>query len=1831
MDINSDFNLIKSNRAGAKASITRVATWYDKNKDSVVDSVEVKSRLTHLKEVFERYNQAQDLISYIVENEIVPDATDSEVREEVENKYFSLCSSLEDLIKKLSPGPSAVKVQNIVQTNPVPAVTQTKVRLPEIEIKPFTGKIAEWQSFSQLFNALIANDCSLSDLQKFMYLKSYLRNEPLNLIEDLPIEEASFNIAKNVLEARYDSKLSVIMAYCKSLFEVKSVNKGSVFQLREFITNINKAWKTLKNLKYKDDQLLEIVIIYHLQHKLDYTLRHGFQTHVGVNTLPTFDQFYKFLNEKCTVSESLISEDSSSTVTGKKVIKSSLIANREINTHFNDNQICIFCNDKSHKIYNCNKFKGLPPNDRYNFVKTKGICFNCFSSRHYLHQCSSRTCKFCNQKHNTLIHDYFNRNLVSNNSTEPRSSQTSHVFSNKRFSDKSKPQHAKSNHNVERQTANVTDCVSNELSLPTGFSGQRAVVGSAAAIKFADNSHNSQVNQSSSTTALSTQDNQVLLGTLLAYVYDHQGDRVPVKVLLDTGSQSSFITSKLVKRLNLQVYDRSVTISGIGLSSSVATKMVSLTIHSSANLFNHLKVSLLVLSKITCKLPQVDIEFRSLQIPNDLPLADSQFFKSSEIDILLGADHYYDLITDGLIRLGRNLPILLNTHFGWVVAGSVPTNFLKSNASYSNSLFSTHNSVSMLAQTGSESDVDSSTQDMNAMLARFWEIEEVSYPKEIFLTPEGQQAENLFVSTTKILSNGRFQVNLPLKSPEAHSKLGDSFYSAQKRFFSLERKFGRDPLYFEQYRDFISEYIELKHAKVVPLSQVTNDQKLRYFFPHHAVVREDKSTTKLRVVFDGSARTTSGLSLNDIMWKGYQVQPNLFDILCRFRTFRYVFTADIEKMFRQIIINPQQTFLLNILWRDSPSQPLQSIELSTVTYGTNCAPFLATRVLREIGEINKSSFPLASQALLEQTYIDDTLVGSETLNDLYELHSELVSLLSSHGFSLHKFCSNSAEFLRLISGKSLVALDLSFDNASTKVLGLKWSPSLDHLRVSIPENSFQGPVTKRKILSFLAQCFDPLGLLAPVIVIGKLLMQKLWLLKVDWDSEISDRFILNAWNEFVPNLHVLSNLQIPRYLFLPLSVVNNDIHGFCDASQQAYAACIYVRTEYSDGSISCNLITSKSRVSPLKVVSLPRLELCAMLLLAKLLNQILDIFKDKIKFTSRNLWSDSSIALHWINSHPSKWSVFVANRVAQIQNLTSKCSWRHIRSALNPADLPSRGLQPNALLNSELWWHGPHFLLDSNLDLHVYDFSAYIPEVPEEKRVPVLTSSSETPLFVTFWEQLFSRFSNFSRLHHCIAFCFRFVRNARLRSCPNSKEFGPLTVVELENSLNFILQTLQQLCFSEELAELKAKRLVNNKAIISLNPFFDEQTSLIRVGGRLKNADVSFSQRHPILLPSRSTIVDLLLKQEHERLGHAGAQTVLSNFRLRYWPLNGLRRIKKLIRQCMVCFRFRAQPLEQIMATLPKDRVNVSRPFQKVGVDYGGPFLIKTSRLRKAPITKAYIAIFVCMATKATHIEVVSGLSTESFLMTLKRFIARRGNVSVVYSDNATNFLGARNQLLELRNFFRKQGTSDAIKDFLSKNEIDFRFIPPRSPHWGGLWESAIKSAKFHIARVVGNATLTFEEFSTVMAQIEAVLNSRPISPLSSDPNDFGCLTPGHFLIGCPITAYPEKDVANIPENRLSLFQRISQMQQRFWNRWSVDYLNLLQNRPKWLRQQPNVKTDDLVLLKEDNVPPLKWSLARVAEAIPGRDGKVRVVKLKTSLGEFTRPITKVCPLPQFE
>ncbi|XP_050543462.1 uncharacterized protein LOC126906734 [Daktulosphaira vitifoliae] len=321
--------------------------------------------------------------------------------------------------------------------------------------------------------------------------------------------------------------------------------------------------------------------------------------------------------------------------------------------------------------------------------------------------------------------------------------------------------------------------------------------------------------------------------------------------------------------------------------------------------------------------------------------------------------------------------------------------------------------------------------------------------------------------------------------------------------------------------------------------------------------------------------------------------------------------------------------------------------------------------------------------------------------------------------------------------------------------------------------------------------------------------------------------------------------------------------------------------------------------------------------------------------------------------------------------------------------------------------------------------------------------------------------------------------------------------------------------------------------------------------------------------------------------------------------------------------------VQPIMGDLPSDRVEPSRAFKISGVDFWGPVMLKSSLRKNAPLKKAYVSVFVCFSTKAVHIELVNGLSTQDFIQALQRFVARRGKISVIYSDNGTNFHGTDRQLKEVYELFHSEAHKKELFEHFTNERIEWKFIPPRSPHFGGLWESAVKSMKGLIKRILGESHLTFDEMYTVLTRAEACLNSRPLTPLSSCPTDLTVLTPGHFLIGEALTTLPERDVSDTPSNRLDRWRRVNKFSQQIWKRWSSEYLSQLQTRYKWAKEKgPKLSVGSVVLIKEENLSPLFWRLGRVVSVICGKDGVIRTARVKTAFGEYLRAVRNLSPLP---
>lgn len=524
--------------------------------------------------------------------------------------------------------------------------------------------------------------------------------------------------------------------------------------------------------------------------------------------------------------------------------------------------------------------------------------------------------------------------------------------------------------------------------------------------------------------------------------------------------------------------------------------------------------------------------------------------------------------------------------------------------------------------------------------------------------------------------------------------------------------------------------------------------------------------------------------------------------------------------------------------------------------------------------------------------------------------------------------------------------------------------------------------TKRQFLSDVAKIFDPLGLLAPVVISFKIMFQHLWLQNLSWDDELPKQ-LAETWFKYRKDIHALNDLIIPRYI--PNSSTSLELHGFSDASIKAYSAVIYCRYRETDGSYRVTLMSAKTRVAPLKQISLPRLELCGALLLARLMSSI----KSALQVADIQLyaWCDSSIVLAWLSSPPSQLKTFVGNRTAEIIDILPRHIWRHVASKENPADCASRGMLASHLLTFHLWWNGPDWLSqefdqgDDDIDLSRILQS---PEVLSETK----TQSLPARTFLNINEEhcmnrLLKQVSSWRKLVRVVAYIKRFATSCKQREDRPARI--ALSFVELKEARNICLRFAQS-GFGSSGEALSKADWSRNPTLNALSPFSDK-FGLLRVGGRINHAHIDFGTRHPIILPKQSPITKLVILDEHNRNLHPGVDALFVILRQTYWILGCRNLVRKITHDCMKCFRHRQQTSQQYMASLPSSRVSQAYPFENTGCDYAGPITLKLHPGRNPRKTKGYICLFVCLATKAMHLELASDLSTQGFLAAFRRFI----------------------------------------------------------------------------------------------------------------------------------------------------------------------------------------------------------------------------------------------------
>ena len=794
---------------------------------------------------------------------------------------------------------------------------------------------------------------------------------------------------------------------------------------------------------------------------------------------------------------------------------------------------------------------------------------------------------------------------------------------------------------------------------------------------------------------------QVLLMTCQILVTTPQGTAAQARALLDSASSSSFVSERLAQHLRLKRSTHFAEIAGIGglmhhprTHAAVQFGVSSLWDPSCID-----GVRALVLPKVTTELPLHPVsrgdDWRHL---SGIRLADPEFGTPGRIDVLLGADVFGKVLLHGRRSGICGSPIAIETTFGWVLTGAVGMGSPAQVVSHH---------VSVLC--GDE------------LLRKFWEVEDVSSCGRS-LTKEERAVVQHFEGNYRRDEQGRFVVPLPLKPDR--KPLGESRSTAVRRFVSMERSLHSRNCFKELDEVIGGEYFTLHHAEPVPECDLAKPREEVYYLPIHAVVKSSSSTTKTRAVFDASAPSSSWTLLNDMLMVGPTVHSTLVDVLLRFRMHRVALTTDVSKMYRAVLLPDNQRDLHRFVWRSTPDQVLRDYRMTRLTFGVSSSSFAANMCIKQNSTDFERSYPLAAKAVSNSFYVDDGLTGEDSVEGALALQKQLQELFVKGGFLLRKWRSSEPSVLQHLDSNLLDEQPyqvIPYESAGfSKALGVEWNANTDCFRISITEASME-ITTKRALASEIAKTYDILGWFAPSVVLAKVLLQRLWECGVAWDEPVPPS-TLEVWTKWRNELPLISEKHLARCYFPKESrIVSKQLHGFSDASEAAYAGVVYLRMIDSDSVVHISLVMAKTRVAPIKRLTIPRLELCGANLLSEVVDHTRKVFN--IALDDTFAWTDSTIVLHWLSGNPRLLKTFVGNRISNIMELIPPGRWRHVGSTDNPADPASRGLYPSELLQCHLWWNGPDWLRKPESAWPVMSVVMTVPTPHEEHKEVCLLSS----------------------------------------------------------------------------------------------------------------------------------------------------------------------------------------------------------------------------------------------------------------------------------------------------------------------------------------------------------------------------------------------------------------------------------------------------------------------------------------------------------------------------
>ncbi|XP_055959109.1 uncharacterized protein LOC126831638 [Patella vulgata] len=1685
-----------------------------------------------------------------------------------------------------------------------------------IKVPSYYGDVLDFASWISEFDQLVHFNADVHDQGKLKALKESLKGTAASTLTNFDIIGKNYTTAYNLVRKRFGKPRLLIHHEVESIVKIPEL-KDDATSYRKCLEQMETRSTNLSTLKADMETVLVGLVVPKFTRTLRMSWERHLKSHVNDDACASMRDLLDFLQ----VETELLEASSNIDKLPFKQINEKAQRRQNSKRHMGSAQSlaitskkkvsspntlplsgCSFC-AKAHALDTCSQFSSLDQKDRLIHVFTARICRSCLEPFGGPKHSCGKTCPICSQRHHELLHDGYlstpSRGLPAKQPT-PR--------------------------------ANVTS--PNQVSLPSVLVARPTSPDDACAA----------------------------LPVLQAKI-TYKEKTCIVNIGMDSFSEKSFITKDIVDTLHLPVSKMSpLVVAGFGglkteLHEATTFDLTPLQELQSSSFKTTIHIDAIIRDGDICDpVTPVHLHPNLATVCEQYPLARAPLDQSVRIHVLLGACHVVSSMRV-VAHLDKDGPCILSTPFGYTIGGSYRnTSSLKTNQVNSCLILTPKIRILDTEDAGKDPTsfakkegnihLEEDTINLDKQLERHMTLESWGLgTQECTTSNEDEMAIQKFKESVFFdHCSGHYEVALPFR--EESLPLKDNMDVVLKIMLRTERQLLRSPEKMKMYNEAMDDYVKRGFAKELSEDEVKwalNQEHM--FLPHHPVIKDSVSTA-LRVVFNASHKASpEDSSLNEALLPGPKLQPDLCQILLRFRINRFAVAGDVTKMFCMTNLAPAHWRYQLYLWRGGDTTISPKIyAMVTLMFGVTSSPYLAIQTMRHHLDKYSQSYSDEVNEIRENMYVDDFLFGGSDEDQVQELCHNSIKILSEGGWQLRKFSSNSQHVLESLSPEQRMTNSLiSFDDEEkleagiSTTLGLVWDTRRDTFGIKVMESLLKPAkkVTKRVIVSRFSSIFDVFGFVGPFTLQMKIIVQKLWKQKYDWDEPVP-KGIESEYRIWESELHKLNEIWIPRWTYLDPAVLESQLCGFADASSYALGGVIFLRVVDTTGGIRITFLMAKSKVAPVKAVTIARLELVAALLLSKMITFI------KEAFTTVNpdvhLWTDSSIVISWLSRPSYDWKTYVRNRVQKIQELTSGCEWHHIPGIENPADIHSRGSNLSALMENDLYWKGPYWL-----QLPISSWQSSTPTDPEEEELArEKASTTSTSLLVEITHStILDKSNDYHRCLRLAGFIRRWLNTIKQRKSSRidstiqhqdttvpsnrdllSEELEPLSSQELKESEDGLLRYTQWMHFPLEYeALMNGGKLPKESRLTKFKPVWDKNRRLIVAQGRLTFSNLHPEAKQPVILPSKDKLVELLILHVHQSRSHAPQDHTVNLLRNRYAILHCRQSVRSVLRHCVQCRHYNAPPVSQQMGSLPECRTgSIIAPFDTLGVDYTGAITVKAPG---GKTIKAYILIGTCAQTRMCHLELTTGMSTEATLGGLRHIINRRGMPRRIISDNAKYFIKC------------SQVVKSELQHYATSHGINWEFIVDRAPHRGAFWERLIRSMKEPLRKIIGNSMLTWEEMLTILSDVERHLNSRPLTYTGSDVNNPRSITPAHLAFGRSLEQLQEAPAELKSLNDRYRLQR--DVLQQFWERWESEYLPNLLPLQKWYTENEPLQENDVVLITEDNTRRPQWRMARVIEGIPSRDGIVRTYRLQTSTSELKRPaqrlrlLEKHSPIPLME